>query len=73
LPPEYYLSLVSGGTGQTSKTPDQRITNVNSLRAGPFQLTNETTFNYTDYAASPVHRFYQMWQQLDCSLKHADA
>jgi phospholipase C len=70
LPPEYYLSLVSGGTGQTSKTPDQRITNVNSLKAGPFQLTNETTFNYTDYAASPVHRFYQMWQQLDCSLKH---
>ena len=70
LPSEYYLSLISGGTGQTSKTPDQRITNVNSLRAGPFQLTNETTFNYTDYAASPVHRFYQMWQQLDCSLKH---
>ena len=70
LPPEYYLSLISGGTGQTSKTPDQRITNVSSLRAGPFQLTNETTFNYTDYAASPVHRFYQMWQQLDCSLKH---
>ena len=70
LPPEYYLSLVSGGTGQTSKTPDQRIANVNSLKAGPFQLTNETTFNYTDYAASPVHRFYQMWQQLDCSLKH---
>ncbi len=70
LPAEYYLSLVSGGTGQTSHTPDQRITNVNSLRAGPFQLTNETTFNYTDYAASPVHRFYQMWQQLDCSLKH---
>jgi phospholipase C len=70
LPPEYYLSLVSGGTGQASRTPDQRITNVNSLRAGPFQLTNETTFNYTDYAASPVHRFYQMWQQLDCSLKH---
>jgi phospholipase C len=70
LPAEYYLSLISGGTGQTSHTPDQRITNVSALQAGPFQLTNATTFNYTDYAASPVHRFYQMWQQLDCSLKH---
>jgi phospholipase C len=23
--------------------------------------------SYDDYAESPVHRFYQMWQQLDCS------
>src|SRR6201999_2251720 len=23
------------------------------------------------YAASPVHRFYQMWQQLDCSADNA--
>ena len=22
---------------------------------------------YDDYAESPVHRFYQMWQQLDCT------
>ena len=22
------------------------------------------------YAASPVHRFYQMWQQEDCNVKH---
>ena len=71
LPSDYYQYLVSGGTGQTSQTPDMRITNVNSLPAGPFQLTNGTTFVYDSYAASPVHRFYQMWQQLDCSLDHA--
>src|ERR1700733_13649858 len=71
LPSSYYQYLVSGGTGQTSKTPDIRITNVNSLPPGPFQLTNGNTFTYNDYAASPVHRFYQMWQQLDCSLEHA--
>ena len=71
LPAEYYQYLVSGGTGQTSKTPDMRITNVNGLLPGPFQLTNGKTFTYNDYAASPVHRFYQMWQQLDCSLAHA--
>ena len=65
--------LVTGGTGQTSKTPDTRITNVNALPPGPFQLTNGNTFTYNSYAASPVHRFYQMWQQLDCSLAHATA
>jgi phospholipase C len=71
LPPSYYPDLISGGTGLPSKTPDTRITNVNALPPGPFQLTNGTTFTYNDYAASPVHRFYQMWQQLDCSLTHA--
>jgi phospholipase C len=71
LPEDYYASLIEGGTGQTSATPDLRIHNVNSLAAGPFQLTNGKNFLYTDYAASPVHRFYQMWQQLDCSVKQA--
>jgi len=66
LEQSYYPFLLSGGTGQTSKTPDQRISNVNTLPAGPFQLTNGSTFVYDDYAASPVHRFYQMWQQLNC-------
>jgi phospholipase C len=74
----YYQSLASGGTGQYSYTPDVRIANFDALPAGPFQLTNGTktatpgySLTYTDYSASPVHRFYQMWQQLDCSLYHA--
>ena len=69
----YYHYLVSGGTGQKSRTPDQRIKNVSALPTGPFQLTNTDDFPYDAYAASPVHRFYQMWQQLDCSLSHATA
>ena len=69
--PQYYQALVSGGTGLTKYTPDTRITNVEKLPAGPFQLTNGSTFQYNDYAASPVHRFYQMWQQLNCGLDHA--
>jgi phospholipase C len=73
LPADYYSDLVSGGTGQTSRTPDQRIKNVNLLPAGPFQLTNGNSFTYNSYAASPVHRFYQMWQQLNCSIAHASA
>lgn len=71
LPADYYGYLVTGGTGLTSKTPDTRIRNVDSLRTGPFQLTNGDTFTYNSYAASPVHRFYQMWQQLDCDAAKA--
>ena len=74
----YYQSLVAGGTNQYAYTPDVRIVNFDSLPAGPFQLTNGTksatpgySLTYTDYSASPVHRFYQMWQQLNCSLEHA--
>ncbi len=71
LPANYYQSLISGGTGLKSATPDTRITGVTTLPPGPFQLTNGSTFTYKSYAASPVHRFYQMWQQLDCSVAHA--
>jgi phospholipase C len=73
LMPNDYGKLASGGTGQTSHTPDQRITNVENMPAGPFQITNGKTFLYNDYAASPVHRFYQMWQQMNCSLSNATA
>ncbi len=76
LPPDYYQYLTTGGTGQTSGTPDQRITYdgqpVTSLPPGPFQLTS-ATMPYDAYTASPVHRFYQMWQQLDCDISHASS
>jgi phospholipase C len=73
LTDDYYAYLVTGGTGQKSGTPDTRIKNVNAIPAGPFQLTNGDTFTYNSYAASPVHRFYQMWQQLNCSAAQATA
>ena len=75
-PVAYDQFLLTGGTGLTGKVPDTRITGVSntapysSLMPGPFQLTNSTTLPYDGYAASPVHRFYQMWQQLDCSVSH---
>jgi phospholipase C len=71
LPADYYGFLVTGGSGQTSRTPDARIKNVSALPPGPFQLTNGDSFTYNSYAASPVHRFYQMWQQLDCNADNA--
>ncbi len=70
LPSDYYQYLTTGATGLTAKTPDTRITYdgqlVTNLPPGPFQLTGPN-LTYDDYAASPVHRFYQMRQQLDCN------
>jgi phospholipase C len=64
--------LTTGGTGVTgSHIPDPRIPLVNSLLPGPFQLTPSVP--YDAYAASPVHRFYEAWQQLDCNVLYATA
>jgi phospholipase C len=75
LASDFYQFLMTGGSGLTGKVPDNRIAGVSdsppysTLLPGPFQLTaNPTTFPYDSYAASPVHRFYQMWQQMDCDV-----
>jgi phospholipase C len=69
-----YVLLTTGGVPSSLLgNPDTRImyngNNVNNLPPGPYQLTgpNPGQLTYDDYAESPVHRFYQMWQQLDCS------
>jgi phospholipase C len=71
----YYKYMLSGGTGQSSKVPDARISyngkDATHLPPGPYQLTNSETYPYDAYAASPVHRFYQMRQQLDCDAAAA--
>jgi phospholipase C len=68
---DYYPLLLSGATGLPADVIDTRIANYENLGAGAFQLT--PSVKYDDYAASPVHRFYQMWQQSDCSVQHASA
>ena len=71
----YYQYLLTGGTGQTSGTPDTRVKyngqDASHLPPGPYQLTS-AAYPYDAYAASPVHRFFQMWQQLDCSAAAAE-
>jgi phospholipase C len=67
---EDYILLTTGGVPPSLLgQPDTRIMyaghDVNNLPPGPYQLTPGVA--YDDYAESPVHRFYQMWQQLDCS------
>jgi phospholipase C len=77
LPADYSPLILTGGSLAPSDTPDTRIKGVTNsapyyskLHPGPFQLTGPT-FSYDYYAASPVHRFYQMWQQLDCDTSNA--
>jgi len=71
LDANYYQYLITGGTGLNGGVPDTRIPNVNLLAPGPFQITAGVP--YDAYAASPVHRFYQMWQQFDCNVSSATA
>jgi hypothetical protein len=60
---QYYTYLTTGETGLKGGTPDARIPNVTDLPPGPFQITPGIPSD--GYAASPVHRFYQLWPQLD--------
>ncbi|HLW90842.1 MAG TPA: alkaline phosphatase family protein, partial [Roseiarcus sp.] len=75
LSDDYYQYLLTGGTGQTNGTPDDRVhyngQDASHLPPGPYQLTNDK-YPYDAYAASPVHRFFQMQQQLDCDAAAAD-
>ncbi len=76
LPINYYPFLITGAIpASILGKPDTRIMyagkNVNNLPPGPYQIT--PGIGYNDYAESPVHRFYQMWQQLDCSAPAGSA
>jgi phospholipase C len=65
LPIDYYLYLANGGSGLPAGTTlDPRF--PSDLPNGPYDLTHYVT--YDDYTGSPVHRFFQMWQQLDCNV-----
>jgi phospholipase C len=70
---DYKLLTTGGVPSSLLGKPDTRIMyagkDVNNLPPGRYQLTgpNPGQLTYDDYAESPVHRFYQMWQQLDCS------
>ncbi len=72
LPDDYYVYLTTGGTGLAHGAVDTRIPNATSKPSGPFQITS-ATHPYDAYDNSPVHRFYQMWQQFDCNASNATA
>jgi phospholipase C len=70
LPADDYKLLTTGATGLPNDAVDTRTPNATTLPNGPFQLSS-ATLPYDSYTSSPVHRFYQMWQETDCSVKHA--
>ena len=59
--------LITGATGIAGGQIDTRIADATSLREGVYQLSGPN-MPYDAYTASPVHRFFQMWQQTDCSI-----
>jgi phospholipase C len=71
LLPKDLVTLTTGASGLPFQTIDTRITNVTRLKSGPYTL--DQGVNWDQYANSPVHRFYQMFQQLDCSAGYATA
>ncbi|MBB5343055.1 alkaline phosphatase family protein [Tunturibacter empetritectus] len=66
----YDKFLLTGATGIAGGKPDTRITNDTNLREGVFQLSG-SKLPYDAYTNSPVHRFFQMWQQVDCNADYA--
>ena len=69
LLPKDLVTLTTGASGLPFQTLDTRIPDVQKLKSGPFPLSPNV--NWDQYANSPVHRFYQMFQQMDCSVASA--
>ena len=75
LPASYAKYLLTGGAPALPRgSADPRISyngkDASHLPAGPFQITS-ATHPYDVYDASPVHRLFQAWQQLDCNAHKA--
>lgn len=72
LPTSYLHLLTTGATG-TASYIDTRINGYAALPNGSYPLVTSTGGSLFDaYAGSPVHRFFQMWQELDCDKAHID-
>ena len=61
LPADAYRLLTTGGTGLPAGSPTRVF-----RRRSPTGRSTSRSIGYDDYASNPVHRFFQMWQQLDC-------
>jgi len=68
LPPQDQFLFATGGSGlNVTLGPDVRITNVNTLPPGPFQLTGPT-MPYDAFTGDTIHQYFQMVQQVDCAI-----
>ena len=63
--------LTTGASGAAgTRGIDARIAQAGALPNGPFPLTGPN-LSYDSYTGDTVHRFYQSWQQSDCSIAQA--
>ncbi|HTB87572.1 MAG TPA: alkaline phosphatase family protein [Steroidobacteraceae bacterium] len=62
--------LTTGFTALPADTVDTRIPNAGVLPNGPFVLQGPNISD-DDYTGDMTHRFYQAWQQSDCSVANA--
>jgi len=70
MDPSQLFLLTTGATGLPARVVDTRVTNAANLPNGAFQMTGPT-MPYDAYTGDTIHRFYQMWQQADCSILNA--
>jgi phospholipase C len=76
IPPETDIEasnafeLTTGATGLPTGVLDTRIPGAGHLPPGPFVLQGPNISD-DDYTGDMTHRFYQAWQQQDCSLANA--
>jgi phospholipase C len=62
--------LTTGATGLPSDVLDTRIPGAGNVPNGPFVLQGPNISD-DDYTGDMTHRFYQAWQQSDCSTQNA--
>src|SRR5882762_9549092 len=68
LPPQDQFLFGTGGTGLSfTLGPDTRITNVNALPPGPFQMTG-ANMPFDAFTGDTIHQYFQMVQQMDCAI-----
>ncbi|MBU7441216.1 alkaline phosphatase family protein [Paraburkholderia fungorum] len=71
LLPQDVMHLTTGASGLPQQVPDTRFgANTFNLPNGPYQISRVGP-DYDQYMNSPVHRFYQNWQQSDCNVSQA--
>jgi len=68
LPSQDQFLFATGGSGlDFTVGPDTRITNVNNLPPGPFQMTGPT-MPFDAFTGDTIHQYFQMVQQVDCAI-----
>jgi phospholipase C len=70
IEPSDAFLLTTGATNLPTDSLDTRVPGAGTLPSGPFVLQG-ATISDDDYTGDMTHRFYQAWQQSDCSIANA--